>query len=90
MPAPAKRAAALPLSPEPQHGVPDGRHIAKIHLTATAPNGDVLDVVTFTNARCGITRNGQPIPDMEWDVEQMADCTAALKRLAALGGHTPP
>jgi len=68
----------------------DGRHIAKIHLTATTPGGDVLDLVTFTDHRCAITRNGQPIPDMEWDMERVSECTAALNRLAALDDLNTP
>ena len=68
----------------------ESRTIAKTHLTATAPGGDVLDVVTFTNGRCGLTRNGKPIAGMEWDLEQMGECTAALNRLAALGGPAAP
>jgi hypothetical protein len=72
------------------YGVPDRSQIVTIHLTATASNGDVLEMVTFTNGRCGLTRNGQPMADMEWELDRMNECTAALKRLAGLDGHTPP
>lgn len=69
--------------------MPELPRIDKTHLTANAPNGDALAMVTFSNGRCGITRNGNPIPGMEWDVGEMAACTAELIRLRGDGSQNP-
>ncbi len=85
LPTPARRAAALALSPESRAaGISDTRTIDKTHLTATAPNGQTVAVVTFSDGRCGIAESGRPIPGMQWDVEQMPECTATFARLASL------
>ena len=60
------------------------RQIQKIHLTATGPEGEQLAVVTYTNGKCGITRDGKPSVDLEWPLDQIARCVSVLLRLAGL------
>jgi hypothetical protein len=43
-------------------------------------------VVTFMNGRCGIARNGTAIDGLEWELSELAKCTAKLIRLARLDG----
>jgi hypothetical protein len=62
------------------------RPIQKTHLTATAPNGDALAVVSYADGRVAITRNEQPIPEMEWDAGEMAECTAMFAKLMGISG----
>jgi hypothetical protein len=62
----------------------DTPKIDKLHITAIAANGDELAIVTFTTGRCGLARNGLPIPGMEWEMSQIDQCTAELIRQARL------
>ena len=70
----ARTAVRMPHSPQ----------IEKTCLTATAPNGQVVAAVIFTNGRCGLLLDDQPVDGLDWPVDRMADCTAALLRLAGL------
>jgi len=60
--------------------------IEKWHLTINAPDGDKLSVVSYAGGDCGITRNGEPVQEFRWDGSRMADCTAAILRLAGRCG----
>jgi hypothetical protein len=63
--------------------MPDARAIAMIHLTLRADDGAILAVVTYTTGRLGITRNGVPIPDLDFPLDQKDACIAALLSLRA-------
>ena len=58
--------------------------ISKTHLSADAPNGDTLTVVSYTDGTCGIVRNGTPVQQYCWDPDQMDQCTAVFLLLAHL------
>ncbi len=60
------------------------RQIDKIHVTATNASGQTVAVVTFSNGRCGITLDGQPVDGKDWPADQMHNCTAELLRLSGL------
>jgi hypothetical protein len=62
----------------------DPRQIATIHLTTDAPGGGTLAIVTYSDGDCGISRDGQPIPEYTWPANQMRECTQAFLRLAGL------
>lgn len=56
----------------------------RIVLTGTAPNGDRIDFVARGKQDCGITRNGRPVPDLQWSPCQPEASTIALMRLLEL------
>ena len=64
--------------------MPDSRLIDKTHLTAVAPDGDTLAVVTYTSGRCGVVRNGRPVHGLEWEIERIAESVTAMIQLAGL------
>ena len=62
----------------------DTPQVEKLHFTVTGPAGETFGIATYTNGRWGITRDGAPLAGLEWPTEELADCTAALVRLAKL------
>jgi sulfur carrier protein ThiS len=62
----------------------DSPKIATTHLTATTPNGETLAAVSYTNDRCAVLRDGEPVDGMEWPPGELHHCTEAFLRLAGL------
>ena len=60
--------------------------VDKTLMTMNGRDGDVFAIVTFMAPAlgCGIARNGAPLPDHHWPIEEIAACTAALLRLAGV------
>lgn len=50
----------------------------RIVLTGTAPNGDRIDLVAYGGDRCGISRNGLPDPDRQWEPCEVEESTRDL------------
>jgi hypothetical protein len=67
--------------------VVDRWQISRTHLTLDDPNGDgdVLAMVSYVQGGCGISRNGTPLKEFYWELDEMDQCAATLLRLA---GHT--
>lgn len=58
--------------------------IEKVHLTAADPAGETFAVVSYPDGRCGITRDGKPVPGLEWPADRYDECAAHVVRLARL------
>ena len=56
--------------------------IAEVIMTMTAPNGDRVDLVSYSDGSCGVLCNGQPIPGKQWSPCRMRESTAELLRQA--------
>ena len=59
---------------------PSGRVI----LTATAPNGDALALIAYTDGSCCITREGKPVYDSDRQPCDMVEATKLLLKLAQI------
>lgn len=57
---------------------PSGRII----LTAIAPNGDALALVSYSDGSCSLTCGGELIPGLNWKPCDIAESTKLLLELA--------
>jgi hypothetical protein len=67
-----------------QNGWAQIRQVDTIHFTATTPDGRELAVVSYTDGRCGITRDGEPIEGLDWPIDCLNECTEWFAQLAGL------
>ena len=66
-----------------------GRQVKETLMTATLRNGDVLAVVTYTDGRCGLARNNQPMHVFSWPKEELDECVVNFLRLISSEGLLP-
>ena len=66
-----------------------GRQVKETLMTATLRNGDVLSVITYTDDRCGLSRNDQPMHVFSWPQNQLDDCVVTFLRLINSEGLQP-
>ena len=58
-------------------------------MTATLRHGDVLAVVTFTDGRCGLSRNGEPMHVFSWPHNQLDDAVVQFLQMITAEGLAP-
>jgi hypothetical protein len=63
-----------------------GRRVKETLMTATLRNRDVLAVVTYTDGRCGLARNNQPMHVFSWPHKELDECVITFLRLIASEG----
>ena len=63
-----------------------GRKVKETLMTATLRHGDVLAVVTFTDGRCGLARNGEPMHVFSWRHEELDECVVKFLQMVTAEG----
>ena len=66
-----------------------GRQVKETLMTATLRNGDVLAVVSYTDGRCGLARNSQPMHVFSWPKDELDECVVNFLRLISSEGLLP-
>ena len=74
-------------------GSPLKREIKQAIVTVTGQDRQTYAIVEYTDHGVGITRNGEPIADCYWELDDtdqcMDGCVAALVRLSGVRQLTP-
>jgi len=60
--------------------------IDKTLMTVETIGGDVFSIVTYASpvGGCGISRNGDSVPDCQWSLAEMDACVTVFVRMAEL------
>ena len=66
-----------------------GRKVNETLMTATLRHGDVLAVVTFTDGRCGLARNGEPMHVFSWPHAELDECVVQFLKMVTTEGLSP-
>lgn len=66
-----------------------GRRVKETLMTATLRGGDVLAVVTYTDGRCGLSRNGEPMHVFSYHHEDLDECVVTFLGIIASEGLLP-
>jgi hypothetical protein len=66
-----------------------GRKVKETIMTAALRNGDVLAVVTYTDGRCGLARNGEPMHVFSWRHEELDECVVSFLQMISAEGLSP-
>lgn len=62
----------------------DQRQRVRVVITATAANGDKIDLLAYPTGQCGLARNGTPLPKTLSTPCDPNQCAAELLRLCGL------